>query len=245
MARGFHDLLLEDMTRAGVSHAVVVAMDPAAGADYVLELCSGDRRLYPVVAIHPNERDVRGAVERARARGAIGVKLHACATGVAPDGAHATALVDAAADAGLIIIIHTGRARVGLYKAPENGDPRAFAGHFDRRPDATFVLAHMNMAEPEFALDVARRRANVHVDTSWQEARDVRRAVAVLGAERVLFASDWPFGGDLMGRARRAVDRSALPSSVRDLILFGNAQKLIAARRVVATASPVGAGARG
>jgi predicted TIM-barrel fold metal-dependent hydrolase len=129
----------------------------------------------------------------------------------------------------MFVVIHTGHAHIGLYKRADGGDPRAFTPHFDRRTDATFVLAHMNMNEPEVALDVARRRPNVLVDTSWQETRDVLRAAAVLGAERVLLASDYPFGG--IARSRGAVDHASLPATVRDLILRQNAIKLLRSRR--------------
>ncbi len=98
------------------------------------------------------------------------MKLHACHSGCAPDGPYATELVNAAADEGLFVIVHTGHARlVGFYRQPGYGDPRDFVPHFERRKDATFILAHMNMAEPDVALDVARRRENVFVDTSWQK----------------------------------------------------------------------------
>jgi hypothetical protein len=35
---------------------------------------------------------------------------------------------------------------------------------------------------------------NVAVDTSFQSAATVRELIAAFGPERVLFASDWPFG---------------------------------------------------
>jgi predicted TIM-barrel fold metal-dependent hydrolase len=232
VSHGWSDLLIDDMTASAVSHAVVIAMDPLASSDYVLDLCAASRgRFFAVVTVPPREPDVRSAVKRAKARGAVGVKLHACHSGCAPDGPYATELVDAAADEGLFVIVHTGHARlVGFYRQPGYGDPRDFVPHFERRKDATFILAHMNMAEPEVALDVARHRENVFVDTSWQEARDVRRAVAILGGERVLFASDWPFGGDQLARSKRAVEKSGLPPSVLDLILHLNARKILLAR---------------
>ena len=43
-------------------------------------------------------------------------------------------------------------------------------------------------------MDLLGGFANVMVDTSFQSPGHVRELLAVFGPDRVLFASDWPFG---------------------------------------------------
>ncbi len=71
ISHGWSDLLIDDMTASTVSHAVVIAMDPLASSDYVLDLCAASRgRFFAVVTVPPREPDVRSAVKRAKRRAA-------------------------------------------------------------------------------------------------------------------------------------------------------------------------------
>ncbi len=67
---------------------------------------------------------------------------------------------------------------------------------------------------------------NVFVDTSFQSPERVRQLVAAFGAERVLFASDWPFGNRppalAIVRAACRGDRG-----LERRILFENAAELL------------------
>ena len=96
-------------------------------------------------------------------------------------------------------------------------------------PKATFILAHMGGTHPDLAIpaiDNAKALGNVLFDTSQTRQLSVLRyAVEQLGVERLLFASDMPWGNylqNIVGMLQLELDESDLHS-----VLRGNFRKLI------------------
>ncbi|HWW65758.1 MAG TPA: amidohydrolase family protein [Sphingomonadaceae bacterium] len=119
------------------------------------------------------------------------------------------------------------------------------AGVFDRFPKLQIVLGHLGEGLPFFIdrIDIRYRvdgspgrvklkrwpsdylKTNFHLTTSgmnWAPA--VEQSIAVMGADRILFAADWPFE-DATDAAQRF---RALPlgPEQRDLIAYRNAERL-------------------
>jgi predicted TIM-barrel fold metal-dependent hydrolase len=132
----------------------------------------------------------------------------------------------------LPVILHTGciQNRV-FYKNPSLGKVEIFEPWFEAYRRIRFVLAHMNFHEPEKALQLGELHSNILVDTSWQPAEIIGEAVRRLGADRVLFGTDWPFvGGNLaVGKKRieEGVTGGVYSQDDADKILGGNALKLL------------------
>jgi predicted TIM-barrel fold metal-dependent hydrolase len=59
-------------------------------------------------------------------------------------------------------------------------------------PTVNTCLAHMNRGAPDRAWAVMKDFDHVYTDTSWSTPDLVARAVATVGAERVMLGSDWP-----------------------------------------------------
>ena len=69
-------------------------------------------------------------------------------------------------------------------------------------------------------------RKNVWVDISFQPPSVVRRLMDVFGPERVLFASDWPFGNP--GPMIKIVRKACRGDRVLEQMLFhDNAARLV------------------
>jgi len=111
---------------------------------------------------------------------------------------------------------------------PEESDPGDIADLAARHPRASIIMAHLGGGGWRGVRAIAGC-PNVLVDTSGAqpEADLVEDAVAVLGARRVLFGSDWPIRDFAVQRAR--VTGARLPAAVRDLILGGNARRVFGA----------------
>lgn len=77
-------------------------------------------------------------------------------------------------------------------------------------PKCTFVLNHMGWESWRKAFDLAHKYPNIMVETSWQPARNIRRAVDKLGAHRILFGSDFPLfqQWQALQEARKALSKS-------------------------------------
>ena len=88
----------------------------------------------------------------------------------------------------------------------------------------------MNFHEPSVALDLVEKHPNVFVDTSWQPAEVIGEAVRRVGAERVLFGTDWPFVGNNvnigLARIRDCIQAGSLTEEQSMLILGVNAAKI-------------------
>jgi len=60
----------------------------------------------------------------------------------------------------------------------------------------------------------------------WSE-RYLRWSIEVLGAERILFSSDYPYRFTPEGGARRFLDAADLPQIDREAIAHGNWERLV------------------
>jgi hypothetical protein len=148
-----------------------------------------DGRLVPYCRLDPSEDPV-GEAERCLARGARGIKLHPRAQAFEFGIAAADDIFRVAREASVPILIHAGR---GM--APMD----ALAELALRYPEVTLVLAHAGIAgQGMFASRLAGHPGVVY-DTSTLSTFDVIELFARVPAERIVFASDVPYGRPAFG----------------------------------------------
>lgn len=119
------------------------------------------------------------------------------------------------------------------YKQTEQGEhestPAEVAGLARRFPKVHIVMAHLTGDGERGVLDILAC-PNVLIDTSGgqPEAGLVEYAVRQLGAERVIYGSDWPIRdfGVQVGRVRGA----HLTGAQNELIFHGNAERILGGR---------------
>jgi predicted TIM-barrel fold metal-dependent hydrolase len=224
--------LKEAMDEACIHFAAVIAHPPLIPNDFILETCAENPSLIPVVLVPTQTEDPATALEDFVKRGAKMLKLHPAAEGEAPDSAHYKTLLAKASDLGIPVIIHTGCFHSSLYyKNPTLGKAERFCEWFKTYSGIKFILAHMNFHEPQMAMDLAEEHPNIFLDTSWQPAEVIGEAVRRVGSEKILFGTDWPFVGHNhsigVNRIRDCVTAGTLKAEESDLILGGNAVKLL------------------
>jgi len=146
-------------------------------------------RLFPYCRLDPAEDPV-GEAQRCLALGARGIKLHPRAQSFGFGSASAAAIFELARDAAVPILIHAGR---GM--APMD----ALADLALRYPEVPLVLAHAGIADQGmFATRLAGHPAVVY-DTSCFSSVDLIELFARVPAERIVFASDMPYGRPVAG----------------------------------------------
>lgn len=129
-----------------------------------------------------------------------------------------------AAELGVPVLHHA------WYKATEfafnESTPAEIADLARRHPDVTIIMAHLAGGGVRGVLDV-RDCPNVLVDTSGSQPVSglVTYAVDQLGADRVVFGSDWPIRDFAVQRAR--VDGAGLSAEVRRAILGGTMARVL------------------
>ena len=224
--------LLHAMDESGVDQALVIAHPPFISNELVMEAFRKNPRLLPVVNIPKDSPRPSTRLKHYVKHGARALKIHTSADGEALESSRYHSLLKTAADLDLPVILHTGclHSRL-LYKAPTLARAEIFTPWFTQYPDVKFVLAHMNFHEPQIAFDLAEEHLNVYLDTSWQPAEVIGESVRRLGAERILFATDWPFVGSNLSvglsRVRECVDAGALTEAQSKMILGENAARLL------------------
>ena len=223
--------LREAMQEAEIGSAVVVAYPPYSSNEFVLECCQEDSSLFAAVNI-PHGTFKPGSTFKKYVRsGARLLKINAPIEGEPLDSLHYRTLLKTASALGIPVILQTGRVHANLFKDPSLGDVERYVPWLKKFPQVRFILAHMNIHEPVAALDIAQKFENTFVDTSWQPTEIIGEAVRRIGAERVLFASDWPLIGQNLSigikRVHDCLEAEMIQKSDAALILGGNARKLL------------------
>ncbi|MGA7705911.1 MAG: amidohydrolase family protein [Solirubrobacteraceae bacterium] len=142
-------------------------------------------RLIPFCRLDPAESPVAEG-ERSIARGARGIKLHPRAQAFAFDGPEMDAIFTLAEEAQVPILIHAGR-----------GMPPIADGLAEltlRHPDVVLILAHGAICDQGILTSRLADHPGVLYDTSCFFPIDVIELFARVPAERIVFASDPPYG---------------------------------------------------
>ncbi len=156
--------------------------------DRVLQWAAeSDGRLYPYCRLDPAEDPV-GEAERCLALGARGIKLHPRAQAFGFGDQAAESIWKVAEEAGVPILIHAGRGMPRM-------DPLAELAL--RYPDVVLVLAHAAIADQGMFAARLAHHPNVVYDTSTFSVFDQLELFARVPAERIVFASDVPYGRPL------------------------------------------------
>jgi predicted TIM-barrel fold metal-dependent hydrolase len=182
--------LVAKMDRAGVDRAVCFPFvegnftnDPVRKA-----VEQFPDRIIPFCAVNPwgpgAREELRACVD---GFGAKGVKLHPTLHGYRLSDAEVTdPVVEVIDEFGLVIICHGGS---DLYNSPAE-----FAIFTARYPNIRVLMAHSGMFWlNDEAIEVAKQRRNLFLETSRVPVFEVARSVAAIGADRVVFGTDSPF----------------------------------------------------
>lgn len=192
--------------------------------------------LIPFLSLDPSmgPEDAVAEIHRCVEAGARGIKLHPASQRFNPDDPRLWPAYAEAESMGLPVLSHGGI----FFADPESSEhtrPKAFARVLEAFPRLTLVLAHMGQGYLDEALAMAERFSNLLFDTSGVitgtlEAPPISNDEAValirrLGADRVLFGSDWPWFHPLRDLER--IETLPLSDRERRLILSENARRVM------------------
>ena len=142
-------------------------------------------RLIPFCRLDPSDEPVAEA-ERCIAAGARGIKLHPRAQEFAFDGKELESIFTVAEQARVPILIHAGR---GLPPIAQGLAELAL-----RHPEVVLILAHGAICDQGILTSMLAEHPGVLYDISCFFALDVVELLARAPAERIVFASDPPYG---------------------------------------------------
>ena len=207
------DLVAAVGTHPG-AHCVILGMwgreDAAAlGADalvayneWILATAAASPHLTPLVAADPRVLGGSVGADHLRAcaeRGARGIKVHPIVQGFQPDDPRMDPIYDVCVELGLTVLSHSGSSRGAAPRA----DPFAFAAVMEQHPRLHLLLAHLGGASWHQVAPLAAAYPSLSFDLceiiAWTgapaapSADELGRLIRDIGAERVLFGTDFPW----------------------------------------------------
>jgi len=220
--------LLSQLDAAGASRACVFPLhDPERKPAYSVPndrvlawAAESDGRLAPFCRLDPAEGPLREA-ERCLEAGARGIKLHPRAQDFDFDGAEMEGIFAIAESARVPILIHAGR---GL---PPLAD--GLVGLALRHPQTVLILAHGAICDQGILTSRLADHPGVLYDISCFFPMDVIELFARAPAERIVFASDPPYGlpATTLYMALRVAQQARLDETATRAMLGGTMAGLL------------------
>jgi predicted TIM-barrel fold metal-dependent hydrolase len=217
------EAILTLMNEARIDRAVIMTYVDAqdeAPLDYIAHaIARYPDRLVGYARLHPAAENAQTLLEKAvRDYGFKGLKLHPVSTLVHPADTATHQLMRKAAELSVPVLFHCGDEP---FTTPLELEYAAAAV-----PEATIIFGHMGgYFHTEEAIVVAQRRHNVYLETSaMPRPAMIRQAIDILGAERVLFASDGPGCNPRLEVYK--VERAGLTEAEKRLIFAENILRL-------------------
>lgn len=227
--------LLAEMDACGVQQAVVLPI--ALGLPFgdrladdwtdAIRLSNTGDRLLPGASIHPGDANAVAELRRQSAMGARVVKLHPAMQRFYPDSPELGPIYEECGQLGLPVFFHAGRAGIEPEYTQRFTLIRHYEGAVGEHPDVNFIFGHAGARDVADAIPFAKRHPNVTLDIHGQGISQIDELIEELGANRLVFGSDWPFYHLAATLAKVLIVTEGRPE-VRAAILTDNAQKLLA-----------------
>jgi hypothetical protein len=193
--------LLANMDGNGIDTIVTCAPYSSIGKDRTYDdanrflaesMSKAPERIIGFLRVNPHlqENALRSIEEGVKNQGFKGVKFHPRNEAFAINSEElAFPIAELASKLKVPILIHTGEPDTYGFAQPTLVGDLA-----DSFPDLTLIIGHMGKRLYEDAICVARWFENIILETSFRSHRDIARAVKRVGADRVVYGSDMPFG---------------------------------------------------
>jgi predicted TIM-barrel fold metal-dependent hydrolase len=170
--------------------------------------------------------------------GAKGIKLHPMAQGFDVRDERMHELYRLCSEYEFAILIHCGR--VSNARLNEYSDFESILPIIEKYPKMPIILAHMADGDAECVLDISKKYKNVYFDTSivitgypeiinvnepsWLDDNQVVNIINEIGADKVIFGSDFPWGSPIHDLKR--IMNLKLTDEQKKLIFSENTKKI-------------------
>ena len=227
------EVLVEHFARYGVDRVWYSSIDALVGNHEDLHRRSNDRmaelqqqfgeQFVGFATVNPRDgyraaRELRRAITELGLRG---LKIHGWLQPVSCCDPCLEPLFEVANQLRLVVLFHDG--------TPPFTSSLQIGHLAERYPDCTMILGHAGLKDlAENALQAARRYPNVYVQTCGGTSLALRRALEVLGPQRILYGSDGGFGDPVwIDYNIRKIRKWTLPPKQEAMILGNNADRLL------------------
>lgn len=224
--------LSEQTLKCNVAKVVIIPHPPIISNDFIFYECKKlPDKLIASTFIDPETLKSPEDLSAFYSRGVRIFKVNPLQSGVPASAPYYDKFLEFLNSKKAIVILHTGNIYSHVYKSPDSADASNYSHWFERYPNIQFLLAHMNLHEPEKAITLAEKYSNVYLLSSWQSSAIILKAVKKLGAHKLLFASDWPLLGNNIAHQKQIYlelyKKCLLSKEEVQKIFIENAKKLL------------------
>ncbi len=188
------------LDEAQIDYTVCLPIEPYVGFADLADAARKDARILPFTSVNfeemnSMERKLRDDVRR----GAYGLKLHPVIQRISPLDDRVARALETFEQFKKPVLVHAGKSEYYLGNErtrnnPEFGAISPIAQMIKNFPGIRFIVGHAGLFWHREVCARLSGAKNVWVDTSFQSPGTIRRLVKTFGPERVMYASDWPYG---------------------------------------------------
>lgn len=221
--------LVRDMRGLGIVRSVVLPFDLPIGprnADVVLRACERYEELVPFGSVHPLDRDVEDRLDRQKAAGALGIKLHPNGQFIAPDHPKTVHLCGRCGAKGLPVLFHCGPVGIEPKAAARRSEVARYEAAIATNADTLFILGHSGALQVRDAVRYAERYPNTVFELSCLGLSDLRHVLETVPADRIVYGTDWPFYHQSLTLARVLIATED-DRALRRAVLHDNAVRVL------------------
>lgn len=223
-----------DLTEAEAAYMVLLPVLPQTSFEEYRAASLLDQRLLTFTSADYTlkQEDMTAKLKQDIALGAKGLKLHSILQNVPLCDERTCKAVEVFGEAGLPIYVHVGESyyytleQTNYHCPAEYGRLEYFLELVQRYPDFDFIAAHCaNQLTEELARGINGSK-HVYTDTTFCSAARIAKSVELLGAEQVLFGTDYPFT-TLADSLPVVCEALGADAEVLDHVLYQNAARLL------------------
>lgn len=225
--------LKEKIGNAGIYAAVILPIATKPSQHEVLNRwaseINGKDGIYAFGSVHPDADDAILYLEKIKAWGLHGIKLHPDYQNFFVDDEKAFPIYRKCIELNLPIVFHSGYDPF----SPDviHASPDSFLKIHERFPELTMIIAHLGGMYRWDRVEriLAGLPGNIYFDLAFTAGeigeKQLMRIVSKHGADRILFGSDCPW--DDPANEIAMIERLPLTNEEKDMIFYKNAVKLL------------------
>ncbi|ETR65611.1 MAG: amidohydrolase 2 [Candidatus Magnetoglobus multicellularis str. Araruama] len=191
----------KSMDEAGVSYTACLPVSlNFVSFDALVAAMKKDPGIIPFTGVdHTKDYDYNQVYTSHVKSGAKGLKLHPIVQKLSLTDKKTYNIVEAFAPYELPVLFHCGITYYYVGKEKKNQTPEYGSIHYAERlvksfPKVNFIAGHSGAYQVRDVINRLGKYKNVWVDTSFQSSSCIRKLIKTFGPEKVLYASDWPYG---------------------------------------------------
>ena len=227
---------LENMGRsldeAGIDLTVCLPIAPYVTFGDLAAARMKDKRILPFTSIDFNaSQDPGKQLANDVKNGAFGLKLHPIIQSIPLTDRRVLQAVQAFEPYKKPVFTHAGVSSYYLGKeksrnVPANGKIHYIEELVKTFPKVRFVIGHSGLFQSSKVMKNLRSCHNIWLDTSFQSPSKIRKLISIFGEDRIMFASDWPYGNRMPAinavrvacRGDRRLEENILSNNACDLL---------------------------